>query len=165
MSLAEEAVDTIYALCDQPARICAPMLRTLCTQTFPDHVTAGGSPDVAWAETVVNGDQVADMPVTVDGAASVTALSSLFVVMGQVALKQLVYVEEIQAELKHRRHSKPKPTTTRVGSSGVGSDNEEDLSDQLGLGAAAQDDEEAEYVHKVCENELVLHQPGMVMSW
>ena len=137
LPFAEEAIGTIYALCDSPAMVCGPIIKALSQTCFAP----------------------------VDGAQASTTLPStcLLAVVGHVALKQLVHMENIMSELKRRRNAKSANTGSdkKKGKGGkgkkdAGEGDKENMDDVLGMGNAAKDEEEAEYIQHVCENELVL---------
>jgi hypothetical protein len=89
LGLAEQAINTIYALAQAPDVICISIIKSLTVQAF-------GSPDDA-VDSESSGETVQH-----EGE----ALSRLLLVLGHVSLKQLIHMEQAQAEI-HRRRQNP----------------------------------------------------------
>lgn len=82
---AEQAINAIYLLSEHPDQICTAIVKELSTSLFP--------PNHNSSEPSVQGEDVV----------SSSMLNRFLFVVGHVALKQLVHIEEIQAELRRRR--------------------------------------------------------------
>ena len=103
----EAALNTIFALSSQPDTACTSIIRKLATPTL----------------------------LIKDGTVSVRGLSRVLFVVGHVAMKQLVYVEEFTSQLKKQADVKAK--TRKIPKDGE----EGALDNELGLSAAMQDGE------------------------
>ena len=81
----EQAINTIYVLSEKPDQICAAIIKDIAFSIFP--------------QIQPNAPQVN----TEHLECSVADLSKFFFVVGHVALKQLVHIEEIHSEIRKRR--------------------------------------------------------------
>ncbi|GAA5999124.1 condensin subunit YCS4 [Rhodotorula paludigena] len=124
-SMAEQAVNTIYTLGDQPDALCSEVLRQMTARVFgPKSVaeTVAGEPkvpaegeDVAMAEDVAAEDEVMGEKIDEDEAAppagaphdpatgNAFELSQLVFVAGHCAIKQLMHLELVERDLKRRK--------------------------------------------------------------
>ncbi|EDQ87343.1 uncharacterized protein MONBRDRAFT_33420 [Monosiga brevicollis MX1] len=76
-------------------------------------------------------------------------LKRLLFLVGHVALRQLVHTEDVQSEMKRRRAAQDDLQQQARGKKKTS--DEEDM----GVGGASADDAEAEFIHQVCESELL----------
>lgn len=83
-------------------------------------------------------------------AGSVAALTRLLYACGQTALKQLVHLDEIQSEIKRRRTIEDERKEEKVKKTEKDADAED-----MGVGGASAEDVEAEFISRICEQELV----------
>lgn len=124
-SMAEQAVNTIYTLGDQPDALCSEVLRQMTARVFgpkPAAETAEGEPkvpaegeDAAMAEDAAAEDEVIGEKIDEDEAAppagashdpatgNAFELSQLVFVAGHCAIKQLVHLELVERDLKRRK--------------------------------------------------------------
>lgn len=84
-SAAEQAINAIYVLSENPDHICGDIVKEFATIIFPALDNNSSSMDVS------------------NDSCSVEDLCKLFFIVGHVALKQLVHIEAIHSELKKRR--------------------------------------------------------------
>jgi condensin complex subunit 1 len=134
--VAEQAINAIYLLGEQPEKVCDDTIKTLTNRVFnapPEPAPSDGasegqpppSPTPARSEA-------GDITMDVDDAATVTAatprakeniatttdkgdafkLSQLVFVVGHVAIKHVVYLELIERELKRRKEASAKGALT-----------------------------------------------------
>ena len=111
--LAEQAINTIYALGEHPDVLCNEIIKTLTRQAFtPQKPTSTES-------TEANPDAMdEDQPEEVPHEPSTQAdngnlgdsfeLSKLLFVVGHVAIKQIAHLELIERELKRQKDEKQK---------------------------------------------------------
>lgn len=124
--MAEQAINTIYLLGEQPDVLCAAMIKNLTAVAF-----SGPGPSTAIAPSLPPdpptpsqaGDDSASVPPTPaktamsrsssanslkqDTAGSFT-LAQLVFVVGHVAIKHIVYLELVEREFKRRKDEKAK---------------------------------------------------------
>eukprot|EP00741_Cyanophora_paradoxa_P018577 tig00021070_g17935.t1 len=127
---AEQAINAVYALCLRPEELCAELLRRLARRVFGDGSSSSSSSasgsDAASGRgssgssssgngSAEGGDAMAadaEAPAPAPDAAAAAPgrgeatpgqLARLFFVVGHVALKHVVYMEEVAALIKRRR--------------------------------------------------------------
>ncbi|XP_022111340.1 condensin complex subunit 1-like isoform X2 [Acanthaster planci] len=155
LPLAEQAINTIYRLAEHPDRVCGDIIRGLAaavlttdqSQEKTDKADDGSAPE-----------QEADGP---SATCPAGVLSRFLAFAGHVALAQLVHLDVMVAgEMKRRRNiqekekedqTKGQKETAKESTSGE----QTGIEDEMGLGGAAAEDAEAEYIRKICESELV----------
>ncbi|XP_067158816.1 condensin complex subunit 1 isoform X2 [Apteryx mantelli] len=150
----EVAVTLIYQLAEAAEEICAHILQACSQQALEKLQEADGQK----AEPGASPSRVSD------GASSLPTflLMHLVSLVGQVALQQVVYLEEsVSTELRRRRmlreeqkakqHSEGSTKKQRPQSTG----NETTMEEELGLVGASADDTEAELIRSICETELL----------
>ncbi|XP_014671209.1 PREDICTED: condensin complex subunit 1-like [Priapulus caudatus] len=155
--LAQQGVSLIYKLAEHPDRLCGAILKQVMEEIVCRDETDNDSNDDVGSSGVLS-EATRINP---------SHLCRLIVVVGQVALKQLVHVDSaVTSELKRRRaiqeevNSKKKQPHRRKSSlPGDGSKTKEStgdmIEDEMGLTGAVTDDVEADYVRKVCDKEIV----------
>lgn len=120
-SMAEQAVNTVYTLGDQPDALCSDVLRQMTVRVFGPKATArkgGDEPGEADADASMadrSGAGAADHSeeegAEAEAAAQTTTgtlgdayeLSQLIFVAGHCAIKQLVHLELVERDLKRRK--------------------------------------------------------------
>ncbi|GAA5881885.1 hypothetical protein JCM3774_005765 [Rhodotorula dairenensis] len=121
-SMAEQAVNTIYTLGDQPDALCSDVLRQMTVRVFGPRARKGE--DVSGAENAQAQDEAeedagADASMATDSAEAqddppqppqptailgdAFELSQLLFVAGHCAIKQLVHLELVERDLKRRK--------------------------------------------------------------
>eukprot|EP01116_Phalansterium_solitarium_P025583 TRINITY_DN985_c0_g1_i5.p1 TRINITY_DN985_c0_g1~~TRINITY_DN985_c0_g1_i5.p1 ORF type:complete len:1640 (+),score=672.83 TRINITY_DN985_c0_g1_i5:197-5116(+) len=198
-ALAEQAINTIYALSEQPDKLCATVIKTYAGRVFAglrgtaapqvaeanavdeqqqqQHAAADDDDDVAAAaddDDQQQQQQHAAAAVKREGGGSnkstttqvpVGELSKLLFALGHVALKQIVHVDEIQAELRRRRADADRSKLDaadgtkkrRAGKGGKGGKEAAGAStieQELGVAQAAEE-HEAERLQEMAEREIV----------
>lgn len=143
--LAEQAVKVIYKLSEYPDGICGNIIKSIADKLIQigkleqNILTAAG-----------------DSQESTESPSEVTTLLTRLVTMaGNVAFGQMIHLDNnILGELKRRRavqEEKKKPTKRHDKSR----NENEAIEDELGLAGAAAEDAEAEYIRKICEQEIV----------
>jgi condensin complex subunit 1 len=175
--MAEQAVNTIYALGDQPDALCSVVLREMTTRVFgpkaaPAPVTPddGQQPDEDAGEPDVSaeGETVAEKEDTVDGEdapapasqsetrdpafGNTFELSQLIFVAGHCAIKQLVHLELVERDIKRRKAADDK----KAGAKAAGQD-------ELDQVAGSVEDEIGDVIAATKEREL-LYGPQSLLS-
>jgi condensin complex subunit 1 len=125
---AEQAVNTIYTLSEQPDRVCASIIKHLTQQ-----LRAANQSDSA------------------EASCSTAALTRLIFIVGHVALRHLVHLDYIQGELRRRRSVKEKLNEDKKGKPGHVA---EAIEDELGVQTATEESE-GEFIQQVAERQLV----------
>ena len=176
--MAEQAINTIYGLGDQPDALCSTILREMTTRVFdppavatppPTEDTEGGEEDVEPNEDTEMADDTdarsmsrqpsnASLPAatpTPDDPllADAFALSQLIFVAGHCAIKQLVHLELVERDIKRRRVEADK---TKAGGKAAGQD-------ELDQVAGSVEDEVGDVIAHTKEIEL-LYGPESLMA-
>jgi condensin complex subunit 1 len=151
---AEQVVNAIFCLSDEPEKCCEPVVKALSTAAAKS------------MEPEADGDANAEAAVT-RNASKAAAMSKLFFVLGHVALKLLVHTEALAQEVKdNAEKSKNGPGTkskSGKGSKSKGADSDEDggeegvedaMEKELGM-AAEEELEQDKLVDAICETEIV----------
>ena len=122
--MAEQAINTIYVLGEQPDVVCDAVIKSLAARVFEAPRPASTSEEEAPQEENMDVDDNA----TVTSAPSKSAdergdmgdaftLAQLVFVVGHVAIKHLVYMELIEREMKRRKDVAAKGESNRTGDS------------------------------------------------
>ena len=115
--MAEQAINTIYALGERPDVICDKIIRNLTRRAFasrsraktpppqkdPDAMDEDEAEEGADPSQADSSNSQSDEP-TDNGDAFV--LSQLLFVVGHVAIKHIVYLELVEREWKRQKHEK-----------------------------------------------------------
>ena len=110
--VAEQAINTIYALANRPDLICEKLIKDFTRRVFgrknkrsasrpPLDVDAMDQDGGAGAPASVAGSQIADSE---DGdVGDAFELAQLLCVVGHVAIKQIVFLEQVEREWKRQK--------------------------------------------------------------
>nr|XP_045604996.1 condensin complex subunit 1-like [Procambarus clarkii] len=159
--MAIEAVSAIYALAEHPDLICGEIIKQMSREMleFPNE-----EPNEPESECSTPQAPTLQVPVGV--------LSRFYVVLGHVALRQLIHLDtfifselkrrnflreemETEKKIKKKRKNRRKSRATSASEvSRVGSQ-EGDIDEEMGLTGAVADDMEAEYIRSICETEII----------
>jgi hypothetical protein len=131
--VAEQAINAIYLLGEQPDKVCDDIIKNLTSRVFnapPEPVTSDSASDVApptpTAARSEAGDTTMDIDVANDTIATPRAkektittdmgdsfkLSQLVFLVGHVSIKHIVHLELIERELKRRKEASLKGALT-----------------------------------------------------
>ncbi|EGD75262.1 hypothetical protein PTSG_06915 [Salpingoeca rosetta] len=129
---AEQMVNMVFKMAEQPDVLLTPFLKemTECVMAAPRD-GGGGAVDMT------------------------TRLTRLMFVLGHVAVKQLVHADYVLLELKRRRMRQEEVDAAHKSKAKTNKQKDEE-DDEMGVGGASAEDLEAEFIHDVCERELVL---------
>ncbi|XP_052287084.1 condensin complex subunit 1-like isoform X2 [Dreissena polymorpha] len=168
ISLMEQAINVIYKLAEGPDQICGELIKKLALEC--SQMEAGktgnkqGQSDQGAVEEEGDKDlEVQGNPMDVlqkDETQVATfasgVLARLLSLVGHVALRQLVHLDlAVFGEMKRRRAiQEQKDWIQTPASKRPGKDNE-NIDEEMGLGGAAAEDAESEYIRKICECEVV----------
>ncbi|XP_069703056.1 condensin complex subunit 1 [Periplaneta americana] len=174
--MSAEAIDVIYQLAEQPDIICGTLLQELIAQ-----VKLGKAPENEFDALLEEPSQKPSEPSSeVPTSCPVEVMSRLVFMIGHVSLRHMLYLDiAVFCELKRRNFlreerdeaanikNKKKKRQSRgdksalVNASYVSASetprNRQDPSedDEMGVVGAVADDQEAEYILNVCENDIV----------
>lgn len=163
--LAENCVQVIYELGEQPDRLCGEIIRWFTAQIFSsDSVSSPSSPS----------SPSESQHLGLATSASAFQLAQLIFIVGHVSLKQVVYLENVEREYKRRKAeaerisnankdagtSAKKTTATaqgrgKKGSQEAGKEGEAQEADELEQVAGNVEDEIGEVIADVRETELL----------
>lgn len=119
--MAEQAINTIYLLGEQPDKFCSQIIRNQTDRVFSKPSEGDAQRDTADDEMAV--DSVVDddgpatpskapkaqsQPSTSDDTQRSFPLAQLVFVVGHVAIKHIVYLELVEREFKRRKDEKAK---------------------------------------------------------
>ena len=125
---AEQAINAIYCLAEQPDSLCTPIIKYLASRLLSGEKSPETSENTGKTNNIV--------------------LSKFLFVIGHVALKHMQYLEDIQNELTRRKNLTNKPKTPGA------PPGDESLEDELGINASVDDTDE--YIQAITQNEIVL---------
>jgi len=115
--MAEQAINTIYALGEHPDALCNTIIKNLTRRAFtPRPKAAAADPDVMDEDQAV-GDKTEDGDITMTQDGSVQdekekdvgdafELSQLLFIVGHVAIKHIVFLELVEREWKRQKDEK-----------------------------------------------------------
>lgn len=116
--MAEQAINTIYALGDHPDFLCNDLIKALTRRVFAGDKGSRPSPDAMDEdEAPVNTDPedtATPQPVKSTDSCEVFELSQLLFVVGHVAIKQIVFLELVEREWKRQKDERDKGITTAL---------------------------------------------------
>jgi condensin complex subunit 1 len=102
--VAEQAINTIYLLGEHPDIICTEIIRAKAAQVFNLSPSNETTKDASDADATMSMNTTESMDTTQEACVtSPYELSQLLFVAGHVAIKQIVHLEMIEAELKRRK--------------------------------------------------------------
>ncbi|KAK0538110.1 condensin complex non-SMC subunit Cnd1 [Tilletia horrida] len=168
-SLAEHAVQAIYLLGQQPDALCGDIIKTMTMRVFGAQsggkaASVPGSPaEKASPPKDGNGDEAEAMDEADEGAgptaapaakASAFQLAQLLFVVGQVALKQIVYLEVVEREVK-RRKGEADAEKKQAGNVGDTSKQGDQGGEELDQVAGNAEDDIGETIASIREKELL----------
>ncbi|KAJ9105989.1 hypothetical protein QFC19_003324 [Naganishia cerealis] len=107
--MAEQAINTIYLLGEQPDVLCTSIIQELHKQAFQK----GGSADAQQPVSEVGSNDVSSRSLTTPSPGSSPGpfkLAKLIFVVGHVAIKHIVYLELVEREFKRRKDEAAKAT-------------------------------------------------------
>ncbi|XP_065053020.1 condensin complex subunit 1-like isoform X1 [Rhopilema esculentum] len=172
-SLALQAVNVIYQLAEHPDIICAKLIKNLIRALVVEHQVSKPSneADDESSTPQENGSPEADSLSTPEtGTCQPKVLARVLTVIGQVAFQQLGHMDvNILSELKRRHRIEEQEKEMKQAEKGKRRRNrssvnetvkettatEEGLEDELGVGGAAAEDAETEFIRNVCEKDIV----------
>lgn len=105
--LAEQAINTIYALGQQPDGLCSDIIRKMTIRIFTPKTQAEIPPkDLNAMEEDENPSQAtSNPPQTDEDKGDAFELAQLLFVVGHVAIKQIAYLEVVEREMKKQKES------------------------------------------------------------
>ena len=116
--MAEQAINTIYALGERPDLLCNSIIKNLTRRAFARKANGGSQSQDSLAKDpdVIDEDQEDVDPDTTQHSQDQTddgkdtgdafELSQLLFVVGHVAIKQIVFLELVEREWKRQKHEK-----------------------------------------------------------
>ncbi|EMD38787.1 hypothetical protein CERSUDRAFT_133306 [Gelatoporia subvermispora B] len=169
--MAEQAINTVYALANRPDILCDSLIKNLTKRAFTRQVrptTPQPRDEDAMDEDAPESAEVVEdgsVPVSTQASTQAStesdkdvgdafALSQLLFVVGHVAIKQIVYLELVERELKRQKHEKELADKLASGrnSPSRGKDKEQEELDQV---AGNAEDEIGERIVAIRETELL----------
>ncbi|BGP16184.1 condensin complex non-SMC subunit Cnd1 [Rhodosporidiobolus nylandii] len=160
-SMAEQAINTVYTLGDQPDALCSDILRKMTARVFGPKPAAAAPPAVENAEDddeeMYEAEPAEDVPAPAaeppigeqDPAnGDAFELSQLIFVAGHTSVKQLVHLELVERDLKRRKAEDDKAKQQ----GGKGKNAGDDELDQV---AGSVEDEIGDAIHAAKETELL----------
>jgi condensin complex subunit 1 len=116
--VAEQAINTIYALGEHPDRLCDELIRSLALRAFtakppPNHPTEPAMSHIPGSDSTMDIDADASAfkspePGAAGHYADSFEFAQVLAVVGHVAIKQLVYLEIVERELKRQKNTHSK---------------------------------------------------------
>ena len=118
--MAEQAINTVYALGERPDILCSNLIKSLTRRVFGKKPGVGGSQQAAEKDPDAmdedEDDADADQPQSPSKSQAQSdpskdtgdafELSQLLFVVGHVAIKQIVFLELVEREWKRQKHEK-----------------------------------------------------------
>lgn len=108
--MAEQAINTIYLLGEQPDALCTTLIRDFTMKVFGPKPEASPPPAPPPAEDGMEVDPPADAEPKADDEPQPKAndgdsfhLSQLLFIVGHIAIKHIVYLELVERDLKRRK--------------------------------------------------------------
>ncbi|KAF9066748.1 non-SMC mitotic condensation complex subunit 1-domain-containing protein [Rhodocollybia butyracea] len=153
--LAEQAINTIYALGQQPDALCTDIIKTMTVRAFTPRQTAEAAPQDPDA---MDEDPPEDPPEPISSQSGAGGqdkgdafeLAQVLFVVGHVAIKQIAYLEVVERELKRQKDAQKTADNAARGPQTANKEAEE--LDQV---AGNAEDEIGEKISEVREQEML----------
>ncbi|KAL0578388.1 condensin complex non-SMC subunit Cnd1 [Marasmius crinis-equi] len=168
--VAEQAINTIYALGQHPDVLCNDIIKNLTRRAFGPRQTATATqepppdtdPDAMDEDQPGDTSRTSDTPPSqaapADGMGDAFELSQLLFVVGHVAIKHIAYLELVEREMKRQKDEKQAAEkAARGGASATNKDGEE--LDQV---AGNAEDDIGDRVHEIREQELLYGEQSLL---
>lgn len=170
--MAEQAINTIYALGEHPDVLCNELIRNLTRRAFSPRETADGAippkdPDAMNEDPELGPSQAGDMSMDSemhDGTQKTGStdkgdafeLSQLLFVVGHVAIKHIAYLELVEREWKRQKdeHATRKRQAISSKAANMWIAVTKAAADKDGAGAASKDGEELDQVAGNAEDDI-----------
>ncbi|KAJ4490288.1 non-SMC mitotic condensation complex subunit 1-domain-containing protein [Lentinula aciculospora] len=148
--LAEQAINTIYALGQRPDALCSEIIKKMTVRVFTRKDVPPRDPDAMDEDE--NPSQAPDNPSSQDGQDKGDAfeLAQLLFVVGHVAIKQIAYLEVVEREMKKQKDLQRTSGNTQNGPQPANKDGEE--LDQV---AGNAEDEIGDKITEIREQEML----------
>ncbi|PCH34948.1 hypothetical protein WOLCODRAFT_155593 [Wolfiporia cocos MD-104 SS10] len=172
-AMAEQAINTIYALGERPDDLCNALIKNLTRRAFTPQrqKSRSGTPRAQVFDAVDESDDVSRdeagksaSPLQQDeekDAGDAWLLSQLLFVVGHVAIKHIVYLELVEREWKRQKHEKEAAEKLATGGKDPkGSQKEHEELDQV---AGNAEDEIGDRIAAIRESEL-LYGPDSLLA-
>eukprot|EP00055_Hartaetosiga_balthica_P015203 m.88274 g.88274 ORF g.88274 m.88274 type:complete len:1349 (-) comp8804_c0_seq1:2050-6096(-) len=134
----EAVIDMVYKLSEHPDALATSYLKGLYNEAFKQFKENEGEAE----------ERELVLPVA-------RRLTRLLFAVGHVAMKQLVFTDFVQLEMKRRRGIEDDLRSKDKGKGGKKSKSEDEESEEMGVGGANADDLEADFIANICEKELL----------
>ncbi|KAI0641280.1 non-SMC mitotic condensation complex subunit 1-domain-containing protein [Trametes meyenii] len=184
--MAEQAINTVYALGERPDVLCGALIKSLARRVFEKKPAAGGDEIVASAshpqmdrdpdamdedEDRIDPDatQMSPTKASSQGGASkdlgdAFELSQLLFIVGHVAIKQIVFLELVEREWKRQKHEKEMGgAAAKIG--GAGTPNKAKEQEELDQVAGNAEDEIGERIAAMREHELLYGSQSLLATF
>lgn len=123
--MAEQAINTIYLLGEQPDQLCSALIKSLTARVFSQPSSSAFPPagepptpaDEEMSETPAPSTTATSSPSKVSDGGDKSgsfALAQLVFTVGHVAIKHIVYLELVEREFKRRKDEKAKGKQQRI---------------------------------------------------
>lgn len=146
--MAEQAINTIFVLGEQPDQLASSILQAMTHRTFdtpergPEHA-ASSTPEHAPEIDDADVTAASTMPTERRQMASAVQLAQLIFVAGHCAIKQLIHLELVEREYKRRKTEADKSVAKPA------------AQDELDQVAGSVEDDVADAIHSAREDELL----------
>ncbi|CAO3636786.1 unnamed protein product [Mucor hiemalis] len=157
-SLAEQAINTIYLLCENPEILCEGIIRAKTINVFGIKEATSESPTPLDEFGVPSDSMVLDYDLSMTQQAlpfperpihqSPTELSQLLFMVGHVALKQIVHLEIIESAWKRKKSKKESEEKKEQ-------NNKAEVDDELEQVAGTAEDDIGDAIVKIREREIL----------
>ena len=114
--MAEQAINTIYALADRPDLVCDKLIKDLTRRAFAPRSAQPASQPTPEANAMEEDANAEPVFSHISGTQNIDTgekdvgdafeLSQLLFVVGHVAIKQIVFLEQVEREWKRQKHEK-----------------------------------------------------------
>ncbi|OSD04955.1 hypothetical protein PYCCODRAFT_1385425, partial [Trametes coccinea BRFM310] len=186
--MAEQAINTIYALGERPDVLCGSLIKNLAKRVFGKKAAMAASasqgetnPD-AMDEDEEDADvDASQMPASPSKSSLLSPsksqsqaggskdvgdafeLSQLLFVVGHVAIKQIVFLELVEREWKRQKHEKEMGTYPQIGGAGAADKSKEQ--EELDQVAGNAEDEIGERIAAMREHELLYGSQSLLATF
>lgn len=162
--VAEQALNAIYALAEHPDEVCSTMIKSMTKKLFQTKSRMPSTPPRSRSTSPADGEadtssttvRLEEEEKPMCPSREVRGLADLLFIVGHVSIKQIVYMEECEAEFKRRKaeSDKVKENTSSAESAAA--------KDELDQVTGATEDAFTEHMAYVREHELLF---GDKSSW
>ncbi|KAF8342559.1 non-SMC mitotic condensation complex subunit 1-domain-containing protein [Cantharellus anzutake] len=163
--MAEQAINTVYLLGEQPDALCGDLIKSYTRQVFAE-TRSPSEPNGVPSDLTIPGADASSRGKSAEPAGDAAApsgdsflLSQLIFLVGHVAFKHIVYLELVERELKRRKELQAKERGAAAAKGRTSNTKDVDELEQV---AGSAEDDTADRITKFCDDEMLYGEKSLL---